>query len=131
MRAVFCQECVELGMFDPKHVPADQMTADVLTKWLSYNDFSKHRAKLTNRRAQAKILKKAGFDTGTLKVRRVEELLGLPVGFHVQPEARYGKSVPGRALHRPRTEWVAQGPTRCDMAHRAWATRSSMRVRKC
>ena len=35
--------------------------------------------------------------------------------------ARYGKSTPGRALHRLRTEWVAQGPTRCDMAHRAWA----------
>ena len=56
MRAVFCQECVELGMFDPKHVPASSMTADVLTKWLSLNDFAKHRGKLTNRRAQYKML---------------------------------------------------------------------------
>ena len=30
MRAVFCQECVELGMFDPTHVPASAMTADIL-----------------------------------------------------------------------------------------------------
>ena len=56
MRAVFCQECVELGMFDPTHVPAASMTADVLTKWLSLNDFAKHRGKLTNRRAQYKML---------------------------------------------------------------------------
>ena len=60
MRAVFCQECVELGMLDSKHVTADKMTADVLTKWLALNDFSKHRAKLTNRRAQMKILEKEG-----------------------------------------------------------------------
>jgi hypothetical protein len=32
------------------------MTADVLTKWLSLNDFAKHRGKLTNRRAQYKML---------------------------------------------------------------------------
>ena len=32
------------------------MTADVLTKWLSLNDFEKHRGKLTNRRAQVKIM---------------------------------------------------------------------------
>ena len=56
MRAVFCQECVELGMFSPTHVPAASMTADVLTKWLSLNDFAKHRGKLTNRRAQYKML---------------------------------------------------------------------------
>ena len=56
MRAVFCQECVELGMFAPTHVPAASMTADVLTKWLSLNDFAKHRGKLTNRRAQYKML---------------------------------------------------------------------------
>ena len=56
MRAVFCQECVEQGMFDPVHVSADKMTADVLTKWLSLNSFSKHRSKLTNRRAQTKLL---------------------------------------------------------------------------
>ena len=56
MRAVFCQECVELGMFAPTHVPAASMTADVLTKWLSINDFAKHRGKLTNRRAQYKML---------------------------------------------------------------------------
>ena len=56
MRAVFCQECVEQGMYDPVHVPAETMTADVLTKWLPLNDFAKHRAKLTNRRAQAKML---------------------------------------------------------------------------
>ena len=56
MRAVFCQECVEQGMYDPVHVPAEKMTADVLTKWLSLNDFAKHRAKLTNRRAQSKML---------------------------------------------------------------------------
>ena len=45
--------------------------------------------------------------------------------------ARYGKSTPGRALHSPRTEWADLAPIRCDMAHRAWATCSSMRVRKC
>ena len=56
MRAVFCQECVELGMFDPTHVLAAFMTADLLTKWLSLNDFAKHRGKLTNRRAQYKML---------------------------------------------------------------------------
>ena len=56
MRAVFCQECVEQGMYDPVHVPAEKMTADVLTKWLPLNDFGKHRAKLTNRRAQSKML---------------------------------------------------------------------------
>ena len=56
MRAVFCQECVELGMFDPTHVSAAFMTADLLTKWLSLNDFAKHRGKLTNRRAQYKIM---------------------------------------------------------------------------
>ena len=56
MRAVFCQECVELGMFDPQHVSKEKMTSDVLTKWLSLNPFAKHRGKLTNRRAQAKIL---------------------------------------------------------------------------
>jgi hypothetical protein len=56
MRAIFCQECVEEGMFDPVHVPADTMTADVLTKWLSLNAFAKHRGKLTNRRAQSKVL---------------------------------------------------------------------------
>ena len=58
MRAVFCQECVELGMFDPVHVSAAAMTADVLTKWLSLNDFAKHRGKLTNRRAQYKMLER-------------------------------------------------------------------------
>ena len=58
MRAVFCQECVELGMFDPTHVPASAMTADILTKWLSLNDFAKHRSKLTNRRAQYKLFEK-------------------------------------------------------------------------
>jgi len=56
MRAIFCQECVEEGMFDPVHVPAEKMTADVLTKWLPLNAFSKHRSKLTNRRAQIKML---------------------------------------------------------------------------
>ena len=56
MRAVFCQECVEQGMYDPVHVPAEKMTADILTKWLPLNDFAKHRAKLTNRRAQSKML---------------------------------------------------------------------------
>ena len=56
MRAVFCQECVEQGMFDPVHVSADKMTADVLTKWLPLNAFAKHRSKLTNRRAQIKLL---------------------------------------------------------------------------
>jgi len=56
MRAVFCQECVEQGMFDPVHVSSDKMTADVLTKWLSLNSFAKHRSKLTNRRAQTKLL---------------------------------------------------------------------------
>ena len=56
MRAVFCQECVEQGMYEPVHVPAATMTADVLTKWLAINEFAKHRAKLTNRRAQAKAL---------------------------------------------------------------------------
>ena len=56
MRAVFCQECVEQGMFDPVHVSADKMTADVLTKWLPLNAFAKHRSKLTNRRAQTKLL---------------------------------------------------------------------------
>ena len=56
MRAVFCQECVELGMFDLTHVPAASMTAHLLTKWLSLNDFAKHRGKLTNRRAQYKML---------------------------------------------------------------------------
>ena len=58
MRAVFCQECVELGMFDPQHVSKEKMTSDVLTKWLSLNAFAKHRGKLTNRRAQVKILEK-------------------------------------------------------------------------
>jgi hypothetical protein len=47
MRAVLCQECVEQGMYDPVHVPAATMTVDVLTKWLTINDFAKHRAKLT------------------------------------------------------------------------------------
>ena len=56
MRAVFCQECVEEGMFDPVHVSADKMTADVLTKWLPLNAFAKHRSKLTNRRAQIKLI---------------------------------------------------------------------------
>ena len=56
MRAVFCQECVEQGMYDPVHVSSENMTADVLTKWLPLNMFAKHRAKLTNRRAQSKLL---------------------------------------------------------------------------
>ena len=56
MRAVFCQECVERGMYDPVHVPSEEMTADVLTKWLPLNLFAKHRAKLSNRRAQSKLL---------------------------------------------------------------------------
>lgn len=59
MRAVFCQECVEQGMYDPVHVPADNMTADILTKWLPLNDFAKHRSKLTNRRAQLKLIEPA------------------------------------------------------------------------
>ena len=46
----------EQGMYDPVHVPAEKMTADILTKWLPLNDFAKHRAKLTNRRAQSKML---------------------------------------------------------------------------
>ena len=58
MRALFCHECVELEMFDPTHVSASFTTADVLTKWLSLNDFAKHRGKLTNRRAQYKMLEK-------------------------------------------------------------------------
>jgi len=62
MRAVFCQECVELGMFEPKHVPAASMTADVLTKWLPFNSFAKHRGKLTNRRAQVKLMGKVSAD---------------------------------------------------------------------
>ena len=32
------------------------MTTYVLTKWLPLNAFSKHRSKLTNRRAQTKLL---------------------------------------------------------------------------
>ena len=38
------------------HVSADKMTADVLTKWLPLNAFAKHRSKLTNRRAQIKLI---------------------------------------------------------------------------
>ena len=45
-------------MVDPTHVSASFMTAEVLTKWLSLNDFAKHRGKLTNRRAQYKMLEK-------------------------------------------------------------------------
>ena len=56
MRAVFCQECVEQGMYDPVHVPSEVMTADILTKWLPLNSFAKHRAKLSNRRAQSKLM---------------------------------------------------------------------------
>lgn len=62
MRAVFCQECVEEGMFDPVHVSSEHMTADILTKWLPLNAFSKHRGKLTNRRAQLKIIGSQSVD---------------------------------------------------------------------
>ena len=52
-------------MFDPTHVPAASMTADVLTKWLSLNDFAKHRGKLTNRRARNRVRVQQQSNTGT------------------------------------------------------------------
>jgi hypothetical protein len=48
-----CCVCVTTGR---QSWPQAAATADVLTKWLSLNDFAKHRGKLTNRRAQYKML---------------------------------------------------------------------------
>ena len=54
-QAVFLQDCVEDGLLEMKHWPGNNNVADILTKWLDRNTFTKYRAVILNLAAHRKV----------------------------------------------------------------------------